>query len=70
MERQEQLLDLRARILQAEENRLQDAKAMSIPKAREALKKAPASINADDRFGDRETRENDGVEDSPSPSKV
>ena len=70
MERQEQLLDLRARILQAEEDRLQDARLMGIPEAREALKKEPASINADNRFGNCETRGNDGVEDYSSPSKV
>lgn len=56
MERQEQLLDLWARILQAEEDRLQGARTMSIAEAREALKKEPASINADNRFEDCETR--------------
>ena len=39
MERQEQLLDLRARILQAEEDRLYVARAMSVSETREALKK-------------------------------
>ena len=67
MERHEQLQELRARILQAEEDRLHGARTMSISEAREALIKAPASINADDRFKDRESRENDGVEDSSSP---
>ena len=38
-ERREQLLNLRARILQAEENRLRGAKTMSIAQAREALKR-------------------------------
>jgi hypothetical protein len=38
-ERREQLLNLRARILQAEEDRLRGAKTMSIAEAREALKK-------------------------------
>ena len=97
MERHEQLQELRARILQAEEDRLHGARTVSIAEAREALKKVPASINADDmtvdelraellagynnmkngnvhdtsaipdRFKDRESGENDGVEDSPSP---
>ena len=48
MERQVQLLDLRARILQTEENRLRGARNMSIAETREALIKAPASINADE----------------------
>lgn len=48
MERQAQLLDLRARILQAEEDRLRGANTMTIAEAREALIKAPASINADE----------------------
>ena len=48
MERQEQLQKLRARILQAEEDRLRGARTMSVAEAREALKKVPASINADD----------------------
>ena len=38
-ERREQLLNLRARILQAEEDRLRGAKTMSISEAREALRK-------------------------------
>ena len=38
-ERREQLLNLRARILQAEEERLRGANTMSISEAREALKK-------------------------------
>ena len=38
-ERREQLLDLRARILQAEEDRLRGTKTMSIAEAREALKR-------------------------------
>lgn len=38
-ERREQLLNLRARILEAEEDRLRGAKTMSISEAREALKK-------------------------------
>ena len=38
-ERREQLLNLRARILQAEEERLRGAKTMSISEAREALRK-------------------------------
>ena len=67
MERQEQLHELRARIQQAEEDRLLGDKTMTIAEAREALKKVPASINAGDRFKDRELRENDGVEDSSSP---
>ena len=48
MERQEQLQKLRARILQAQEDRLRGARTISIAEAREALKKAPASINADE----------------------
>ena len=48
MDRQEQLQELRARILQAEEDRLHGARTMSVAEAREALKKVPASINADD----------------------
>ena len=97
MERQEQLQRLRARILQAEEDRLHGAKSMSIAEVREALKKVPSSINADDmtvdelrtellagynnmkngnvhdysaipdRFKDRESGENDGVEDFSRP---
>ena len=97
MERQEQLQKLRTRILQAEEDRLYGAKSMSIAETREAQKKAPPSINADDmtvdelrtellagynnmkngnvhdysaipdRFKDRESGENDGVEDFSSP---
>ena len=97
MDRQEQLQELRARILQAEEDRLHGARTMSVAEAREALKKVPASINADDmtvdelrtellavynnmkngnvhdysgipdRFKDRESGENDGVEDFSSP---
>ena len=70
MERQEQLLDMRTRILQAEEDRLHGARTVSIAETREALKRMPASINAGDRFKDRESRENDGVEDFSSPSKV
>ena len=38
-ERREQLLNLRARILQAEEDRLRGAKTMRTAEAREALKK-------------------------------
>ena len=38
-EARQQLLDLRARILQAEEDRLRGAKTLSIGDAREALKK-------------------------------
>lgn len=38
-ERREQLLNLRARILQAEEERLRGARSMSISEAREALRK-------------------------------
>ena len=38
-ERREQLLNLRARILQAEEDRLRGAKTLRIAEAREALKK-------------------------------
>jgi len=97
MDRQEQLHELRARILQAEEDRLRGANTMTIAETREALKKAPASINADDmtvdelrtellagynnmkngnvhdysaipdRFKDRESGENDGVEVFSSP---
>ena len=97
MERQEQLQKLQTRILQAEEDRLHGAKSMSIAETREAQKKAPPSINADDmtvdelrtellagynnmkngnvhdysaipdRFKDRESGENDGVEDFSSP---
>jgi len=67
MERQERLQELRAKILQTEEDRLLGAKTMTIAEAREALKKVPSSINAGDRFKDRESRENDGVEDSSSP---
>lgn len=67
MEQQEQLQELRAKILQTEEDRLLGAKTMTIAEAREVLKKVPASINAGDRFKDRESRENDGVEDSSSP---
>lgn len=97
MERQEQLQKLRTRILQTEEDRLHGAKSMSIAETREAQKKAPPSINADDmtvdelrtellagynnmkngnvhdysaipdRFKDRESGENDGVEDFSSP---
>ena len=97
MERQEQLQKLQTRILQAEEDRLHGAKSMSIAETREATKKVPASINADDmtvdelrtellagynnmkngnvhdysavpdRFKDRESGENDGVEDFSSP---
>ena len=37
-ERREQLLNLRAQILQAEEERLRGARALSISEAREALK--------------------------------
>lgn len=48
MERHEQLQEMRARILQAEEDRLHGARTMSIAEEREALKKAPASINVDD----------------------
>ena len=48
MERQEQLQKLQTRILQAEEDRLHGAKSMSIAETREAQKKAPPSINADD----------------------
>ena len=48
MERHEQLQELRTRILQAEEDRLHGARTMSVAEAREALKKVPASINADD----------------------
>ena len=97
MERQEQLQKLQTRILQAEEDRLHGAKSMSIAETREAQKKAPPSIDADDmtvdelrtellagynnmkngnvhdysavpdRFKDRESGENDGVEDFSSP---
>ena len=97
MERQEQLQKLQTRILQAEEDRLHGAKSMIIAETREAQKKAPPSINADDmtvdelrtellagynnmkngnvhdysaipdRFKDRESGENDGVEDFSSP---
>lgn len=38
-ERREQLLNLRARVLQAEEERLRGARTMSISEAREALRK-------------------------------
>lgn len=38
-ERREQLLNLRARILQAEEERLRGTRTMCIPEAREALRK-------------------------------
>ena len=38
-ERREQLLNLRAQVLQAEEDRLNGAKTMSISEAREVLKK-------------------------------
>ena len=38
-ERREQLLNLRSRILQAEEERLRGARTMSISEAREALRK-------------------------------
>ena len=38
-ERREQLLNLRARILQAEEERLHGARTMSVAEAREALRK-------------------------------
>ncbi len=38
-ERREQLLNLRAKILQAEEDRLRGVQTMSIAEAREALKK-------------------------------
>lgn len=38
-ERREQLLNLRARILQAEEDRLRGAQTMSVSEAREALRK-------------------------------
>lgn len=38
-EKREQLLNLRARILQAEEERLRGAKTMSVAEAREALRK-------------------------------
>lgn len=38
-ERREQLLNLRARILQAEEERLRGARTMSVAEAREALRK-------------------------------
>ncbi|MBO4367103.1 MAG: type II toxin-antitoxin system Phd/YefM family antitoxin [Clostridia bacterium] len=37
-EKREQLLDLRARILQAEEDRLRGARTMSIADAREAIR--------------------------------
>ena len=37
-ERREQLLDLRARILRAEEERLRGVRTMSVSEAREALK--------------------------------
>ena len=97
MEQQEQLQKLQTRILQAEEDRLHGARTMSVAEAREALKKVPASINADDmtvdelrtellagynnmkngnvhdysaipdRFKDRDSWENDGVEDFSSP---
>ena len=97
MDRQEQLHELRARILQAEEDRLRGANTHDHCRAREAQKKAPPSINADDmtvdelrtellagynnmkngnvhdysaipdRFKDRESGENDGVEDFSSP---
>ncbi|MBR6219136.1 MAG: type II toxin-antitoxin system Phd/YefM family antitoxin [Clostridia bacterium] len=38
-EKREQLLNLRARILQAEEDRLRGARTMSVSEAREALRK-------------------------------
>ena len=38
-EKREQLLNLRARILQAEEDRLRGARTMSVAEAREALRK-------------------------------
>lgn len=38
-ERREQLLNLRARILQAEEDRLRGARTMSVSEAREGLRK-------------------------------
>ena len=38
-EKREQLLNLRARILQAEEERLRGARTMSVAEAREALRK-------------------------------
>lgn len=38
-ERRDQLLNLRARILQAEEERLHGARTMSVAEAREALRK-------------------------------
>ena len=38
-EKREQLLNLRARILQAEEERLRGARTMSVSEAREALRK-------------------------------
>lgn len=47
MDRQEQLLDLRTRILQAEEERLQGVRNMSITEARKALKKIPEAVKAD-----------------------
>ena len=43
MERQKQLLDLRARILQAEEDRLQGAGAMSI---HEAMRKRTRAVKS------------------------
>ena len=48
MDRQEQLHELRARILQTEEDRLHGARTMSIAGTREAMKEVPAPINADD----------------------
>ena len=38
-EKREQLLNLRARVLQAEEDRLRGAQTMSVSEAREALRK-------------------------------
>ena len=47
MERQEQLQELRARIIQAEEDRLRGANTMTIAEAREALKNISEAVNAD-----------------------
>ena len=47
MERQEQLQELRARIIQAEEDRLRGANTMTSAEAREALKNISEAVNAD-----------------------
>ena len=45
MERQEQLQELRAGLLQAEEDRLRGAKTITIAEAREALKVIRVNMN-------------------------